>query len=98
MEADPANNTVHAVASGSVTLVAYENITGNPPPHSSSWMMVGGGSLSNGGRFTTSVSGQLTISDLTTSDTGNYNNTLTNTVNGTDQSISRTVELTVLGE
>ena len=41
---------------------------------------------------------QLNISDLKLNNSGNYTNTLTNTVNGTENRMNRTIELRVLSE
>ena len=76
---------------GNVTLVAHVNITGNPVP-GSVWMFNGVTA-----RGDTVVSGQLTITNLTSADSGNYTNTLNNTLNdGNTSSISNTVGLQVL--
>ena len=56
----------YGVEGGSVTLVAHANITGNPVP-GSMWMF--NGTTARGGAV---VSGQLTITNLTSADSGNY--------------------------
>ena len=78
---------------GSVTLVAHVNITGNPVP-GSVWMFNGATA-----RGDTVVSGQLTITNLTPADSGNYTNTLNNTLNdGSSPSISNTIILQIFGK
>ena len=74
-----------------VTLVAFTNITGDPEPQSS-WELIGG---TLGGDNT---SRELTITSVSAADSGNYSNTLSNTVSGTINQINRTVELRVLSE
>ena len=76
---------------GNVTLVAFNNITGNPEPQSS-WELIGG---TLGGDTT---SRELTITSVSAADSGNYTNTLSNNVSGTINQINRTVELRVLSE
>ena len=68
--------------------MAYVNITGNPAP-GSMWIFSGAPA-----RGDTAVSGQLTITNITTADNGSYTNTLTNSLNN----ISTTVQLQVLSE
>ena len=80
------NNQFCVLEGGSVTLVTFTNITGNPVPQSS-WELIGG---TLGGDTT---SRELTITNAASS--GNYSNTLSNNVSGT---INRTVELRVLSE
>ena len=81
----------YGVEGGSVTLVAHVNITGNPVP-GSVWMFNGATA-----RGDTVVSGQLTITNLASADSGNYTNTLNNTLNnGSTPSISNSVLLHVL--
>ena len=76
---------------GNVTLVAFTNFTGDPEPQSS-WELIGG---TLGGDTT---SRELTITSVSAADSGNYTNTLSNTVSGTINQINRTVELRVLSE
>ena len=76
----------YGVEGGSVTLVAHVNITGNPVP-GSVWMF--NGATARGDAV---VSGQLTITNLTSADSGNYTNTLSNNIS----SINNTVQLQVL--
>ena len=78
----------YGVEGGSVTLVAHVNITGNPVP-GSVWMF--NGATARGDAV---VSGQLTITNLTPADSGNYTNTLNN---GSTPSISTTVRLRIFG-
>ena len=59
-----------------MTLVAFNDIGGNPFP-SSLWTAESG--PINGDRFITNVPGQLTIKSLQLNDSGNYTNNLTNT-------------------
>ena len=68
--------------------MAYVNITGNPAP-GSMWIFSGAPA-----RGDTAVSGQLTITNITTADNGSYTNTLNNSLNN----ISTTVQLQVLSE
>ena len=68
--------------------MAYVNITGNPAA-GSMWIFSGAPA-----RGDTAVSGQLTITNITTADNGSYTNTLTNSLNN----ISTTVQLQVLSE
>ena len=76
---------------GSVSLVAFTNIAGNPDP-TSSWELIGGTLMGD------TTGRQLNISDLELTDSGNYTNTLTNTVDGTENRMNRTIELRVLSE
>ena len=81
----------YVVEGGNVTLVAHVNITGNPVP-GSVWMF--NGATARGDAV---VSGQLTITNLTPADSGNYTNTLNNTLNdGNTSSISNSALLQVL--
>ena len=83
----------YGVVGGSITLVGFVNITGNPEPQSM-WEFNG-----TTARGDTTERGQLTITNLVAGDSGNYTNTLTNTLNGADiRSINHTVELQVLGK
>ena len=74
--------------------MAYTSIDGNPNP-SSMWLR--DSMHLNGVRFNTSIPGVLTISSVVVDDAGNYTNTLNNSVNGVQMSISNTVELVVVG-
>ena len=76
-----------------MTITAYTNIDGNPNP-TSIWTK-NNSPVTDGGRFDTSVPGQLTIITVISSDTGNYTNTLTN---GVLISINNTIELIGYGE
>ena len=76
---------------GSVSLVAFTTIDGNPVP-TSSWELLGGTLMGD------TTGRQLNISDLELTDSGNYTNTLTNTVNGTENRMVQTIELQVLSE
>ena len=78
----------YGVVGDTVTLVAYVNITGNPAPDSM-WIF-----SETAARGNTAVSGQLSITDITTADNGSYTNTLNNSLNN----ISSTVQLQVLSE
>ena len=80
-----------APVGGSVSLVAFTNIAGNPYP-TSSWELIGGTLMGD------TTGRQLNISDLDLTDSGNYTNTLTNTVEGTENRMNRTIELQVLSE
>ena len=97
MAADITGIAVHGTQGNNITLVIYENIIGNPVPHSSTWER-NGASLPGDGRFNTTVIGQLTITNLMVGDTGSYTNTLTNTVAGINRSISCRVQLQVFSE
>ena len=79
-----------------VTLLGFNSIVGNPSP-SSDWS-TDDGPITNGGRFNTSIPGQLLISSLILSDSNNYTITLTNTVNGDDLSITNNIELMIAGQ
>ena len=80
-----------------VTLLGFNSIVGNPSP-SSDWS-TDDEVITNGGRFNTSISGQLLlISSLILSDSNNYTITLTNTVNGDDLSITNNIELMIAGQ
>ena len=68
-------------------------IDGNPNP-TSIWIK-NNSEVTDGGRFDTSVPGQLTITTVISSDTGNYTNTLTN---GVLISINNTIELIEYGK
>ena len=83
------NDQFCVLEGGNVTLVAFTSITGNPVPQSS-WELIGG---TLGGDTT---SRELTITNAASS--GNYTNTLSNTVSGTINQMDRTVELRVLSE
>ena len=84
----------YGVVGDNITLVAHVNITGNPVP-GSVWMF--NGSIVT--RGDTSVSGQLTITNITTGDDGNYSNTLSNMLNnGSTPSLSNTIRLQVLSK
>ena len=83
------NDQFCVLEGGNVTLVAFTSITGNPVPQSS-WELIGG---TLGGDTT---SRELTITNAASS--GNYTNTLSNTVSGTINQMNRTVELRVLSE
>ena len=84
----------YGVVGDDITLVAHVNITGNPVP-GSVWMF--NGSIVTRGN--TSVSGQLTITNITTGDDGNYSNTLSNMLNnGSTPSLSNTIRLQVLSK
>ena len=73
--------------------MAHVNITGNPVP-GSVWMF--NGATARGDAV---VSGQLTITNLTSADSGNYTNTLNNTLNdGNTSSISNSVRVRVFGK
>ena len=83
------NDHFCAPVGGSATLMAFTDITGNPEPQSL-WVLTGGTARGD------TTSRQLTITNLTPADSGNYTNILTNTLNGTDnRSINSTVELRV---
>ena len=86
----------YVITGNSITISGFTHIDGNPPP-SSTWMF-GGSVLVSDDRFNTDSAGQLLISSVNQTDAGNYSNTLMNTVDGDDMSISNTVELIVLGE
>ena len=79
----------YGVEGGNVTLVAHVNITGNPVP-GSVWMF--NGATARGDAV---VSGQLTITNLTPADSGNYTNTLND---GNTSSISNTIRLQIFGK
>ena len=66
------------VTGDDITITAYSNIDGNPNPISI-WTK-DNSPVTDGGRFNTSVPGQLTITTVISSDAGNYTNTLTNGV------------------
>ena len=84
----------YVITGNSITISGFTDIDGNPPP-SSTWMF-GGSVLVSDDRFNTDSAGQLVISSVNLTDAGNYSNTLMNTVDGDDMSISNTVELIVL--
>ena len=81
------------VTGDDITITAYSNIDGNPNP-TSIWTK-NNSEVTDGGRFDTSVPGQLTITTVISSDTGNYTNTLTN---GVLISINNTIELIEYGK
>ena len=76
-----------------ITITAYTNIDGNPNP-TSIWTK-DNSPVTDDGRFNTSIPGQLTITTVISSDTGNYTNTLTN---GVFISINNSIELIVSGK
>ena len=81
------------VTGDDITITGYTNVDGNPNP-TSMWTK-DNSPVTDGGRFNTSVPGQLTITTVISSDTGNYTNTLTN---GVLISINNTIELIEYGE
>ena len=81
------------VTGDDITITAYSNIDSNPNP-TSIWTK-DNSPVTDGGRFDTSVPGQLTITTVISSDTGNYTNTLTN---GVLISINNTIELIEYGK
>ena len=81
------------VTGDDITITAYTDIGGNPNPISI-WTK-DNSPVTDGGRFNTSVPGQLTITTVMSSDAGNYTNTLTN---GVLISINNTIELIVSGK
>ena len=81
------------VTGDDITITAYTNIDGNPNP-TPIWTK-DSSPVTDGGRFNTSVPGQLTITTVISSDAGNYTNTLTN---GVLISINNTIELIVSGK
>ena len=90
-----APDPVHVVLSGDdTTLVAFINIDGNPEPVST-WSYEG--NTLSGIRFNDTLLGRLTISSVSANDSGNYTNTLRNTVNGNLMTIVSIVELIVAG-
>ena len=91
-EGVPQTGPFYVVTGDDITITAYTNIDGNPNP-TSIWTK-DNSPVTDGGRFDTSVPGQLTITTVILSDTGNYTNTLTNEV----LSIENTVELIVSGK
>ena len=85
---------MYRLAGDDITITSFLSINGNPFP-SSVWSSTNGG-ITDGGRFNTSVPGQLTITSLNMNDTGNYTNDLMNTVDGTPTSISNTIEIKMI--
>ena len=81
------------VTGDNITITAYSSIDGNPNP-TSIWTK-DNSPVTDGGRFNTSVPGQLTITTAMSSDAGNYTNTLTN---GVLISINNSIELIVSGK
>ena len=92
-EGVPQTGPFYVVTGDDITITAYTNIDGNPNP-TSIWTK-NNSSVTDSGRFDTSVPGQLTITTVILSDTGNYTNTLTNEVL---ISINNTIELIEYGE
>ena len=95
-EGTAATDLFYVITGNSITISGFTDINGNPPPFST-WMFEGSVLVSDD-RFNTDSAGQLLISSVNLTDAGNYSNTLMNTVDGDDMSISNTVELIVLGE
>ena len=91
-----AEGTRNVLVGDSVTIIGFSSIDGNPSP-SSSWSKDGSAVVS-GGRFSTDINGQLSISSVQFNDSGNYTNTLMNTVTGEDMSITNTIMLMVIGK
>ena len=89
------NGPQYVKVGGNLTIVGYKVIGGNPKP-TSTWTF--NGSVVSGSRFNELVLGQLTISSALLSDSGNYTNTLMNTVVGNSMSIKNTIELFVVGK
>ena len=92
-EGVPQTGPFYVVTGDDITITAYTNIDSNPNP-ASIWTK-DNSPVTDGGRFNTSVPGQLTITTVISSDTGNYTNTLTN---GVLISINNSIELIVLGK
>ena len=92
-EGVPQTGPFYVVTGDDITITAYTNIDGNPNP-TSIWTK-DNSPVTDGGRFNTSVPGQLTITTVISSDAGNYTNTLTN---GVLISINNTIELIEYGE
>ena len=84
---------LYVVTGDDITITAYTNIDGNPNP-TSMWTK-DNSPVTDGGRFDTSVPGQLTITTVISSDAGNYTITLTN---GVLISINNTIELIEYGK
>ena len=83
------------VANGdNITITGFTSTEGNPEP-SSVWYFAG--TKVSGNRFNTIMLGQLTISRVMLSDSGNYTNTLMNNVTGNSMTIENVVELFVAG-
>ena len=91
-EGVPQTGPFYVITGDDITITAYTNIDGNPNP-TSIWTK-DNSPVTDGGRFNTSVPGQLTIIIVISGDTGNYTNTLTNEV----LSINNAIELIVSGK
>lgn len=83
------------IAGTSVTLIAFTNIKGNPEPNST-WTVNSTAISSTDIRLNTSVSGQLSIANVSTADVGTYTCTLSNGDPASD--LSATIELLELLE
>ena len=82
-------------SSSSVVLTAFmSTISGNPVP-TVSWTGPDGLVRDTGGRFNTTVPGQLTITSIVNSDNGTYTCTISN---GIGQDLIQTQELIVAGK
>ena len=82
---------LYTIADRDLTIVSYINASGNPEL-SSDWFI--NDDIISGHKYNASVTGQLTISLVSTNDTANYTNALENSVG----MINRTVEVIVVGK
>ena len=71
------DETVYETQGIDKSLIAFRNSTGNPTPYLPTWENLNSASLPGDGRFNTTITGQLTITELVVEDTGNYTNTPT---------------------
>ena len=75
-----------------MTLIAFTDIEGNPVPNVA-WTGPDG-LISSGGRFNTSVDGEITITNVTNKDNGTYTCIVSN---GIGSGLNQTVQLIIAG-
>ena len=93
-EASPVGGSEIVLTGDFITLTAFlPNFVGNPVP-TISWTGPDGEARANGGRFNTSVLGQITIINITDSDNGTYTCTVSNVI---PPDLLETVELVFAG-
>ena len=89
-EAIPVGGSAIFLTGSNVTLIAFLSIIdGNPAP-SVSWTGPDGQIITNGGRFNTSILGQITVIEAKNGDNGSYTCTISN---GIAPNLSQAVEL-----
>ena len=82
-----------ALSSSTVTLLAFTDIEGNPVPNVT-WTGPNNTVITPGGRFNTSVDGEITITNVTNEDNGTYTCVVSN---GIGSGLYQTVQLIIAG-